>query len=287
MKVILNYDVDTVSAFFAGITCAALFNPFDRAMFLASNNKSPVFIWANFTKPFHGYVQAVFQRAFVYLFLQAKLEHAMKPYFRDQLNLNENIEKLCLGMSAGFINGIVMNPVIATKHQMWTKDSNTFFAISKKMWMEGGCKSFSNGMVSSIVRNMAFGSVYEISRGLIGKTLVYYAGNDQNKMRLSFFSNLIAAGFGTMIVSPFIYMRSVQHATPPGQTPLTLRAMWRDVFVKSKSQPTMMKRMLFFPKEFKTCQGALGAALRWATAQQICDATRDFLKDKEKVTPRC
>lgn len=66
MKSLPNYDIDTVSALFAGIVCAGLFNPFDRAMFLASNNKTPIFLRTNFTKPFHGYMQAVLQRAFVY-----------------------------------------------------------------------------------------------------------------------------------------------------------------------------------------------------------------------------
>jgi tryptophan-rich sensory protein len=49
MKDLRHYDVDTVSALFAGVFCAAIFNPFDRAMFLASCHQSPVFLWVNFT----------------------------------------------------------------------------------------------------------------------------------------------------------------------------------------------------------------------------------------------
>lgn len=277
MRELPNYDVDTVSALFAGVSCAALFNPFDRAMFLASCHKTPVFLWVNFTRPFHGYMQAVLQRAFIYLFLQAKLGAAMKPYLHD---LNEHEAKFCIGMTAGFINGVMMNPVIAAKHLMWTNDSHTFSSTAKKMWLDGGCRSFSNGMYGSIVRNMIFGATYEIARGPICKAFMYQLDNDQNKMQCQFFANLIAAGLGTMMASPFIYMRSVQHATLPGQTPPTLRAMWYDARARSKMEPTSIKKMLFFPREFKTFQGAAGAAIRWAVAQQICDTTRDFLSKK-------
>jgi len=219
-------------------------------------------------------LQAILQRAFVYLFLQAKLEHAMKPYLQDVFGFNAPLTKFCIGLAAGGINGTILNPVIAIKHYTWGDKNRSFFSSAREM-LKYGYKPFLNGMHTSMIRGMVFGGAYEVLRLSLYDMLTTHT-TVLNKIQLQFSANCIAAGFGTMLASPFIFMRSLQHATPLGTKPSTMRALLQNTWSESKAYRSFHK-LSFFSCTFRTFPGTVGAATRIGVAQYLCDKTRSIL----------
>lgn len=282
MTLVANTDIDTVSAFFAATLCAILFNPWDRALYLSSNKNNRFFSKENFNKPFHGFPQAILQRGAVYLLMQTKLEHSLKPLLRKEFDFSESAAQLSVGVLAGGVNGLSLNSIIAIKHHTWGDPNRTFSSSVQMMWAKGGYHAFLNGVHASALRGVIYGGVYEVSRKWIGEASSQNAMIGYESQR-KFFSNWCAAMLACIAASPIVYMRSIQHATEPGVTPPTMRTILNAVWMESKAHHTVLGKACFFPRKFKTWPGITGASLRMAVSQQVCDATRNFLTHSQGV----
>ena len=108
---------------FSGVGQAALFNPWDRALYLSVKNNTMFLDRSNFTQPFQGLFQTITQRA-----ISSGLYFPLEEIFRDLLlhsntNITGNSSPLLgrmginflSGNLAGAVNGILMNPVTAIK----------------------------------------------------------------------------------------------------------------------------------------------------------------------------
>lgn len=101
----------------SGILQAAIFNPWDRALYLSVKNSTRFLHPSNFTRPFEGLLQTVTQRA-----ISAGLYFPLEQIFRDMLHdsfssdphLRPYINFLA-GNLAGMSNGLLMNPFTTIK----------------------------------------------------------------------------------------------------------------------------------------------------------------------------
>src|SRR3989338_3307119 len=104
----------------AGITVgtisAGLFNPWDRALYLSVINDRSFFHKLNWTTPFQGFWQTVWQKTLsggLYFTLQAQMRARLSPLFaHHQTTRSENF---CVGVSAGLIKGVVLNQLATVK----------------------------------------------------------------------------------------------------------------------------------------------------------------------------
>ncbi len=72
------------------------------------------------------------------------------------------------GCSAGAINAIFINPVVAVKYHVWgtvKDDANVSFReIARQMFQEGGYSPFLKGMKATMCRDVVFGGVFAMLR---------------------------------------------------------------------------------------------------------------------------
>jgi hypothetical protein len=110
------------SGFMSGLASAFLFNPWDRALYLSVKCERPFLLKENWQNPFRGVTQTVIQRA-ISSGLYFPLEQIFTELFNAYEEQNEKRKSTKLfisGMSAGAINGVIMNPLTRIKvNRMW------------------------------------------------------------------------------------------------------------------------------------------------------------------------
>jgi hypothetical protein len=101
----------------SGLVQAAVFNPWDRALYLSIKENRGFLHLENFRNPFSGLLQTLFQRA-----CSAGLYFPLEDIFMKMLSensaangLNSNVMSFVAGNSAGALNGLVLNPLAAVK----------------------------------------------------------------------------------------------------------------------------------------------------------------------------
>ena len=98
----------------SGILQTVVFNPFDRALFLAVRDHTPFLSKQNFLTPFQGLSQAILVRA-----LSAGLYFPLEHYFLDLLGRDRNRSHFLAGSGAGVFSSAILNPLTALKYQTW------------------------------------------------------------------------------------------------------------------------------------------------------------------------
>ena len=109
--------------FTSGLLQAALFNPWDRALYLSVRYHRPFLHIRNFSNPFAGVFQTLFQRA-VSSGVYFPLEQLFAEGLHSKLsvaNEGKSMRKFSTqihfvaGLLAGATNGIIMNPFTSVK----------------------------------------------------------------------------------------------------------------------------------------------------------------------------
>ena len=214
----------------SGLFTAALFNPWDRALFLSVMHNRPFLVVENFRGPFQGLAQTLMHRTIsngLYFVLQDATYDALCHSMRVS-RTDTNVVALA-GLLAGAANGACLNVIAAVKYQGWAVvgpgDKFSFLHTSRTMWRGGGVAPFLKGTRTTIVRDASFGVVYEVIRHspwLIARL----GGTELNHMHLTasmqFNLNLGAAICATVVSSPFNYVRNIQYASSPAAAPTTI-----------------------------------------------------------------
>jgi len=121
-----------------------------------------------------------------------------------------------VGLVAGSLNGFILNPLASIKYHNWGLGADfTWRGTIVHAWKLGGLSPFFKGISATVSRDAIFGTSYEVGRQYLF-TLMPSLCTDQ---RWIFVSNMAAAALATIVSSPFNYVRSMQYATPPDQSP--------------------------------------------------------------------
>lgn len=280
-----QFNVDFVSGLTAGVTCAGLFNPWDRALYLSVTKQRPFLLWENFKSPYHGFWQTVTQRTFqggIYYFFQGEMSNYLYPSLRSQFGFSDPVAQFCVGLAAGSISGVLTNSIAAVKYHTWGHEQRSFISSVKEMWVQGGASSFFKGTHATVIRDTVFGSTYEVLRTLMRAQYrakhTDDAGSKFQGMEIIF--NGTAAGLATMLSSPFNFARNMQYATPPDTKPPTIYQSLQNVWMESRlAADKPWDRLLFFQRRFRIGWGAARTAVGMAVGQKLFDMTRSTLSN--------
>ncbi|KAJ9453242.1 mitochondrial carrier protein [Diplonema papillatum] len=192
----------------SGVVQAVIFNPYDKALYLSVTAHRPFLRWENFSRPFHGLAQAVVQRVAsggLYFVLQREIQH--KLFSESEADHSSNLENFSVGALAGALNGVLLNPMSAARYHAWGTDTTKFGVAAREMWQHGGCRAFTKGTGTTVLRDLMFGIIYETARHPLAHCV---PGVD-----LSLPANLVAAGSATLFSSPLNYIRLRQYGHHP------------------------------------------------------------------------
>ena len=284
--------LDVASGMVTGVTIAGGFHPWDRALYLSMANKRPflydikssTFVIENFAQPYHGFMQTVASRTIsngIYFVAQNQIKPSLYPYLRNDLGLYEWQAQFGVGLSVGSMTGMTTNGLYAVRFQTWGNPGSSFASSAYKMWSHGGVKPFIKGITATVARDATFGVIYEVLRNW---------GNDQDTQKNThqFLRNASAAAVATGFSSPLNYVRNVQYATPPDQTPPKMMQALSDIWHESKSVEPLLSRLGFFHQRFKFGWGTARVAAGIAASQEIFTWAREKLSDAspdESPTP--
>lgn len=239
-KKIIKYDNLYKQTFFgilSGLINVVIFNPFDRALNLATKNSTSVFIkkyWNPLTM-YQGIHHGIIQRTISYGLWYPIVDKVHISF--DKLNVkNKYIDSKVLAttVASGLI-GLVTSPVSATKQQYWGSDQKkgmVKFAID--MYKIGGLYAFVRGTTVTVKRDMTFGLIFgyfSLSKNKTEcksysyKNLLFVYDNSflikykntqvfsLNYNQTSFLFDSLIATLATIASSPFNYIRIMKYST--------------------------------------------------------------------------
>jgi len=165
-----------ISGLISGITQAGLLNPWDRALYLSVTDKRSFLHKLNFTAPYQGFTQTIFQKTIsggLYFTLQSAIDDFLTSKYYSDPSQKGFFYHILLGSSAGVLNGIILNQLSIIKYHAWSKGEGvSFIQSSKDLYVNGGVYPFFRGMLATGIRDMIFGISYELLRGWCRRTIV-------------------------------------------------------------------------------------------------------------------
>ena len=252
----------------SGLMQAAVFNPWDRALYLSVKDNRNFLHVSNFHDPFAGVLQTITQRT-----ISNGLYFPLEDIFRKLLNDNySNILSpywltFHAGTIAGAINGIIMNPVSSIKYHYWGHaecGKENFYSTAKEMYLKGnGVKTFFVGATATIIRDVLFGGAFSLLRHelLSSSSSSSLTTTSLSKQQESFAINLVSAMVATIISSPLNYVRNIHYSTAPNIQPLSSFTILNNLFLDARNQPTVINQMHVIQSRLR---------IGWGTARVGC-----------------
>lgn len=283
-----QFIVDGVTGLGTGSIIACFFHPWDKALNAAQKNKHLPFLHLeNFNRPFQGVFQTMFQRSFTwgaYYVLQGQLNTHLHPYLVENYKVSERKAQFIIGVIAGSINGALANPVSAVKYHRWAdaKRNLTFAMSAKEMWSNGGYKPFINGATVTTLRDLKFGSCYELMRYQLAVTL---SDDKTPNKAVKMTSSVVAGGVATIFSSPLNYVRTEKYRAAPDKKPPTIGGVLQHLWNDSKSYKKF-DRLKFFQQRLRIGWGTARVAIGVGVGQEVFDRSRNALSEtlKKKVS---
>jgi len=268
-----------VAGLASGVCVAALFNPWDRALYLSVKYELPFLTFSNFRRPYHGFNQAVFGRTLsgglyfpLYdIFLppcQRLLGQSQQPHQsheRHSAHQSGLLASFVAGNAAGAVNGFLLNFLTTVKYQSWNEEHNqrTWFRTAADMMRHGGSRVFLKGITPTITRDTIFGGACAATKLMLMK----YVFKNHDTPFNSAVASVVGASFGCIISSPWNYSRNMMYATPAGDRPPTTYASLRDLWTATKQQPTLAGGAGFLQQRLRigwgTARVGVGMAVGW------------------------
>lgn len=251
----------------SGLLQAALFNPWDRALYLAQTCDRKFLDLRNFDQPMKGVTQTLAQRS-----VSAGLYFPLEQIFRDFVSSSSGSSTLWVtfiaGNFAGAINGIIMNPVSAVKYHYWGNSDcvkENFLSTAISMFKKGGYRPFMVGATATITRDLIFGGFFALLRHdiLAGKR------KKNRKRETSFLVDLISGSIATVASSPFNYVRNIHYATPPDQKPLHTRKILSNLWADILAQKTYKARIFHIQSQLRLGWGTARVGAGMAFSSQV------------------
>jgi hypothetical protein len=199
----------------AGCAQAALFNPWDRALYLAHLNKRRFLDRRNFARPYEGFHQSIFHRV-ISGGMYFPAEEKVRELLPEAGLGGPNVRNMTAGVIAGCSIAVTTNPLAAIKYQSWgTSHEGRMLQTAKDMLLRGGPAVFFRAIHITVVRDTVWGGSYALLRNWLPRALKGDALTEQDLRPgpLSFACNSVAGGIATSMSSPLNYVRNIQYGT--------------------------------------------------------------------------
>jgi hypothetical protein len=268
--------------FIAGLLTAGLLNPWDRALYLSVKEARSFFHPLNWTSPYHGFTQALFQRVAtsgMYFPLEQWCIVALTD--NGLLATRPGSRGWIAGCMAGSINGVLFNWIAAVKYASWgrAEHERSFRQTAGSLWRRGGIKPFLRGTVATIMRDVVFGGAFSGVRGaLLARTEqsrhVHHSSHGNGVLGgevQTFLCNFGAAGAGTVFSSPLNYARNMQYATPAGKPCKTAMQLLKELQTDATSRGSMLDAGLYANTRLRVGWGTLRVATGMAVTANLFD----------------
>jgi hypothetical protein len=294
-----RFNMYFASSTLTGLSTTVIMNPYDRGLYLSIKHKRGFLLRKNFTAPYHGCGQALFQRTVLgsmYYIMQSELDQHFYPIVNSHLKKNnvfapvsEPLGHLAVGLTAGISYGIIANPISAIKYFTWGDETRKFYISALEMWNKGRFAPFTKGTLATVSRETSYSTSYELMRYLLHQKFVDKNKSTQNTsfnlFTAEFICNVLAAAIGTVASSPFNYTRNLQYASTPETKAPKIKKVLTDLW--KESTPHVGKglgRAGFFAETLKIGWGTLGSAVKMGLGQFIFDKTKQVFTSTE-LTP--
>lgn len=272
-------EINFLSGLASGVSIAALFNPYDRALYLSVREHRSFLHHANWKSPFTGFAQSLLGRT-ISGGMYFPLFDTFKPMFQQNLSLAHDslLLSFLAGNSAGAFNGVMLNGLTAIKYQSWATNDSLVRAAGH-MFREGGVSPFLKGINSTVTRDTVFGGCFGFLQHLLQSSLATRFKQTpelqgSNKDGFKFIASMISGAVATIVSSPFNYVRNMQYATPPGQLPPSTMACLGELYAEARSHP---RRFKFVQERFRIGWGTFRVAIGMAFGWDLYTRAKKFL----------
>ena len=207
------------------------------------------------------------------------------------------------GNSAGAVSGAVLNGLTAIKYASWESERGGFSSTARAMWRQGGVRPFMKGIVPTVLRDTLFGGVFALSkegcaralRGLqrraasqqppsvVARSL--YAFTQHNTKSVDFLSSLIAGALGTVVSSPFNFVRNIKYGWPAADTPPSASRILQqlaDEARRRRRQGGLQAALSHLQDRLRIGWGTARVAVGMAVGYEIYDLVKHRLEGGEQ-----
>jgi hypothetical protein len=218
-----------IPALSAGGFQAVFFNPYDRALYLRVQNRNSFFHHSNWTHPFQGFANSALYRTVAsatYLFWQDEAARALSTSCPD---LEPSRRRFLVGVIAGSLNGIVLNPMQLVKFHMWSSGGEATFGTAFRNLRGEGARIFGRGVGVSMMRDVTFGVTYEVLR----RDCVA-SQSSAHRLLLDCAAGMVAS----VASSPFNFARTLIFGAPASGCPLSTSTLLQFLVKETIAIPT-------------------------------------------------
>ena len=257
----------------AGVAQAGVFNPYDRALYLAVKENRSFLSLQNWKAPYSGFFQSIGGRALssgLYFPLEHYFLHFIRPRADDDTTSSSYSQQhFIAGTAAGAANAIVLNPLSAIKYKTWGRE------VSQGMWAEasrmlnkaGGLRPFWNGLLPTLYRDVVFGGCY-----------TYLRFRFQSLGHLEQWqANCLAAALATIASGTFNYLRNIQYGTKSRERALSTWMILNDLRWETAQQETAQRKAHFLMTRLRIGWGTARVALGMSLGHTVYDVLQDYL----------
>lgn len=265
-----------VAGLVSGVSTAALFNPYDRALYLSVKDQRPFLHPKNWKMPFAGLAQSLLGRT-ISGGMYFPLYDVFKDLYHTELDLQYDSLWLSFlaGNSAGAVNGVVLNSLTAIKYRSW-ETGGSMFATARYMLRKGGLRPFFKGINSTVTRDTVFGGSFAFLTHVFVKALQQKASKYDNNIPVKFIGTTLAGAVATVLSSPFNYVRTIQYATSPGKRPPSALCVLNSLYKEARINETPLS---FVQQRLRVGWGTFRVAIGMALGWQIYDSSKAWFDD--------
>jgi hypothetical protein len=268
----------------AGVAQAAVFHPYDRALYLSIRDHRPFLSSQNWRHPWSAFFQAVTHRA-----LSGGLYFPMEHFFLRTVNADREsdpVRNFVAGTAAGAANAVVLNPLSAIKYKTWGKaaaenDDNNRNKKKRNMWTTArkmlhkadfSLRPFFNGLTPTLYRDVVFGGTYTWLR----LQVQWWCDLEPHQQ---WRGNLLAAAAATVLSGPFNYARNVQYSTSSRERAETTWRVLRQLARDARDHPgNTMDMVRFLQSRLRIGWGTARVALGMTFGHAVYDWLHEHAK---------
>jgi hypothetical protein len=245
-----NGFVKTIFGILTGVINVAIFNPFDRALYLSTKEHGTILNLQYWKAPYQGVLNGIVQRTLSY-----------GLYYPTIDIVNKKLDNPIMSMTVtSGIMGFVTSPLSAIKLTNWNSDHSTkIISFAKQMYVKGGMYPFFRGTFVTLKRDIAFGA-----------TLGYLSYTYNPKKE--FWKDAIFATSATTISSPFNYLRVIKYKAPCDihlPSHVILKDLINIIQKECQNYNTFHKIIYTFHHKFNVGWGSLRVGLGMAMSRQL------------------
>jgi hypothetical protein len=278
----VNYS-SYLCGFLAGVAQAGIFNPYDRALYLAVKEDRRFLSWRNWQSPYSGFVQSIGGRA-----LSGGLYFPLEHYFLQLLashsatasHWTSSQQHILAGTAAGAANAMVLNPLSAIKYKTWGREvSRGMLSEARGMLRKGGgLRPFGNGLWPTVYRDVVFGGCYTALRFQFQSLVeLLQEENPQQQQQQQWLANCLAAAMATIASGPFNYVRNIQYGTSSRESALSTWSILHNLTEDAAAQPTITRRVNLVLTRLRIGWGTARVAFGMSFGHAVYDWLHDSI----------